>query len=648
MADTARELIGASLRLLRAVPPIELRVAGERDGATTIKTRRFATHDEAEGWAVDLDTNPAVRSVYVTMNSFDPVRIKGAAADDQSVTRREWLLVDVDPVRPKDFNSTDGELEAASTTADRIENWLGEAGWPEPVRALSGNGAHILYRIDLPNDERSLRLVAGALATLSERFSTDAVSVDTTVSNASRITKLYGTVTRKGIASAERPQRRSKISRIPRVVEVVPEPLIAALLPVAATPALRPVVVPAHGGAKYDLGQVLSRLAVLRTFAKDGAIWHVVRCPWSSEHSTEREDQATVVVVQPDGAMGFRCLHEHCTGRNWSDLRDQLGIETMGWQEKRARDTARRTEHGIPAAAPAIAAAAAPATDPGIERRSKRVTICDLERRDEVLNGLDFYAAHGRMPRSMSTGMKRLDGMLLGGFREEMFYVLGGESGRGKSSLLMQWAFQIAADWEEERRVVAIVTPEMSADSLDVRSYALLNRQSIADYRRGVLTMRPTWERTRAPQNVRASFDPSDIEAFAFEENPVLFIVDYAQQAVDYSDQKRYTALAELGARCLRIAKSRKIPVILGTQVNVSADREFSIRETKILEHQADVVIYIDIELDKAVDANGHPQVKASSLRVHKHRHGPAGKIPIVWHRELYRFEEEADRNWRG
>ena len=46
-------------------------------------------------------------------------------------------------------------------------------------------------------------------------FSDDCVEIDTSVFNASRITKLYGTITRKGADTEERPHRQSRILDIP-------------------------------------------------------------------------------------------------------------------------------------------------------------------------------------------------------------------------------------------------------------------------------------------------------------------------------------------------------------------------------------------------------------------------------------------------
>jgi len=88
--------------------------------------------------------------------------------------------------------------------------------WERPILADSGNGAHLLYRIDLPNDQEALAFVTHALAELDRRYSDDVVKVDVTSANAARIWKAYGTVARKGDSIPGRPHRLSRILEVPR------------------------------------------------------------------------------------------------------------------------------------------------------------------------------------------------------------------------------------------------------------------------------------------------------------------------------------------------------------------------------------------------------------------------------------------------
>lgn len=156
-------------------------------------------------------------NVYYSLNPIcqlpfldapNEIKPRGRGATDKDVLCRVWLPIDVDPIRPADCPSTDAEHEAVLARAADIRDWLCEKhAWPWPVEIDSGNGAHLMYRIDLPNDPESKSLIRNVLARLSERFSDSVCKVDTSVYNASRIMRLPGTRNRKGQATEERPHR---------------------------------------------------------------------------------------------------------------------------------------------------------------------------------------------------------------------------------------------------------------------------------------------------------------------------------------------------------------------------------------------------------------------------------------------------------
>jgi hypothetical protein len=70
---------------------------------------------------------------------------------DNEVPKRVWILIDFDPKRPLGVSSTDAEPGAVRDWARRCRDYLREQGWPEPIFADSGAGAHLRYRFDLPN-----------------------------------------------------------------------------------------------------------------------------------------------------------------------------------------------------------------------------------------------------------------------------------------------------------------------------------------------------------------------------------------------------------------------------------------------------------------------------------------------------------------
>jgi len=134
---------------------------------------------------------------------------------DNNILSRRWLPIDLDPVRPAGISSSDEEHAAAILRAQTIARDMVDE-WDWPIIADSGNGAHLLYRVDLPNNQEALTFVSGALAELDRRYSDSVVKVDLTSANAARIWKAYGTVARKGDSIPGRPHRISRILEVAR------------------------------------------------------------------------------------------------------------------------------------------------------------------------------------------------------------------------------------------------------------------------------------------------------------------------------------------------------------------------------------------------------------------------------------------------
>ena len=280
--------------------------------------------------AAALDADPEVRGIYVTLNEVKGALLARRAnrvkmrltrndptTSDTDILRRRWLPIDLDPVRPSGVSSTDAEHDAALAKADEIALWLSERGFPAPIRADSGNGAHLLYRIDLPPDDGGL--VKGVLTTLDALFSDGAVTVDTANANPARIWKLYGTTSRKGDHTPERPHRRARILSAPETAEVVAPQLlreIAALLPVEAPAPSSP-----KGGKALDLGAWLREhaLAVRSTRPWQGGTLYVLEdCPFSGAHH-----DGAFAIQFPSGAVYAGCHHASCGGgvQRWPELR---------------------------------------------------------------------------------------------------------------------------------------------------------------------------------------------------------------------------------------------------------------------------------------------------------------------------------------
>jgi hypothetical protein len=287
---------------------------------------------------------PFAMGTYIIPNQVNPALLarannrsrnvgdKDPLTTDKEIQRRCYFMIDCDPVRPAGISSTEAEHDAALARAQEIRDTLTGLGWPEPIQADSGNGGHLLYRIDLSNDEETRKLLECALKVLAFRHSDPAITLDQTVFNASRIWKLYGTPAAKGDDVPDRPHRIARLLHVPNERKVVPQSLIEALaarLPKQDSP--RDDGRTGHREG-IDLAEWIAEhnLEVIgpRDWEK-GKLWIFPVCPWDDAH----RNRSAYLIQFSNGGIAAGCHHNGCAGKGWPDLRD---VTEPGWQDGQA------------------------------------------------------------------------------------------------------------------------------------------------------------------------------------------------------------------------------------------------------------------------------------------------------------------------
>jgi hypothetical protein len=207
-------------------------------GAWAFRTFAGGDLDGMAAWVAE--NGDTATGVYYNLNPVPAGLPREVTNGD--VTYRRWLLVDVDRFKTnetKKLSATDGEHEAAQSLSADVRAWLADFGWPEPVVIDSGNGWHLLYRLDLPNDDLGRALVRAVLKAAADRWDGDRGSVGKECHDARRIAKLPGTWARKGPDTDDRPHRLARLVLVPEVVAVVTPDLLqraGGTTPRAATP----------------------------------------------------------------------------------------------------------------------------------------------------------------------------------------------------------------------------------------------------------------------------------------------------------------------------------------------------------------------------------------------------------------------------
>ena len=241
---------------------------------------------------------------------------------DNDIIGYQWILIDADPVRPSGVSATADEKEKAHQKSIAVYRFLRDAGFSDPVVADSGNGYHLLYRIQ--GEISSKETIADFLKVLHMWFSSEDVLIDTAVFNPSRITKLYGTIARKGANTPERPHRLSKILHAPEELKPTPMSLVRKIA--GNTAKLVQPELPAsgkHSATTFDMDAFLALHHVevaKKVVLSDQTKYILAECPFNCEHKAP--DAA--VFVRQNGALGFKCFHNSCSEYGWHDFRAKV------------------------------------------------------------------------------------------------------------------------------------------------------------------------------------------------------------------------------------------------------------------------------------------------------------------------------------
>lgn len=270
-------------------------------------------------------------NIYITLNQvnescFSRTQcekfMKGVnTTNDTEIDGYTYLFIDIDPKRPAGISSSNEEYKAACDKAGKVCNYMESIGFEKPIKAISGNGAHLLYPIVLENNDENKKLVEKCLKALALLFDDDVVSIDTSNFNPSRICKLYGTMAQKGANTEDRPHRMSRIFECPeelRVTDKVYLEKLANEYPEEEHPA--PARYNNYNANEFDVEEWLKKhgLRYKEASWRDGCKKLVLdHCPFNHQHKAPD----SMILVQSNGAIGFKCLHNSCQDKKWKDVR---------------------------------------------------------------------------------------------------------------------------------------------------------------------------------------------------------------------------------------------------------------------------------------------------------------------------------------
>lgn len=249
-------------------------------------------------------------------------QVKGTATSKQDIAHRWWLPIDVDCERPSGVSSTDEEKSKAHKKAQEIFMFLRGNGFSTPVVCDSSSGYHILYPIDMQNDQQSEDTIKAFLEILASNFTDEHVKIDTVLYDANRILRLSGTYGRKGRSTKQRPHRIAKILSVPDSIIRMTREQVDAFNEKYKIKVEQPQRRQFNGvNEQFNLREFISKHGI--KVAKEipltggGTKYVLEECPFDSQHKAP--DSA--LFEMPNGSIAFKCFHNSCAQYDWRAFR---------------------------------------------------------------------------------------------------------------------------------------------------------------------------------------------------------------------------------------------------------------------------------------------------------------------------------------
>ena len=306
-------------------------------------------------------------------------------------------------------------------------------------------------------------------------------------------------------------------------------------------------------------------------------------------------------------------------------------------------------------------------------------------------------AAHQRQGglSGVTTGLRDMDGKL-GGLHRSDLLILAGRPSMGKTALATNIAFNAAKAHRVERdaegnertaegAVVAIFSLEMSAEQLAARILAERTRVASDRMRRGMVPQDKFADLVMASQDLsRLPIFIDDTPALSIsairtrsrrlkrQHNLGLIVIDYLQLIAPSPGgrhENRVQELSEITRGLKTLAKELNVPVLAASQLSRAVEQRedkrpqlSDLRESGTIEQDADVVMFIfreeyylmrseptqrtDEAMDKFLARHERWQQRCdevynkAEVNIAKQRHGPIGKVELLFEGEFTRFAD--------
>lgn len=502
-------------------------------------------------------------ALYFTLNKIDDAcysreqhdkistKVKATTSDNEILSRK-WCLIDVDCEKPSDTNSTNEEKELAKVVVNNVYKFLRDEGFEKPVICDSANGYHLLYKQDMQSTPANTEVMKKFLQVLDMYFSNEKVKIDCSTYNASRVCKLYGTYSRKGSNTKDRPQRMSYILQVPTEVKITPNEYFEKVASYWPQPAQKDRL-NNYGASTFDLDEFIrehnieiSKVVETQNYTK----YILAECPFNSAHKAP--DSA--LFKMKDGGYGFKCLHNSCSQYTFKDFR--LKYDPQAYQRRDYREFQHKQRINSSYKEPFT-----PAVETE-DKGKKWLQMSEIKR----INIEDLMC--------IPTGYTELDKKIVGLFAGELSILSGGNAS-GKTSWLdcvalnaVQKGFKVGIwsgemqDWRFQNWIIQIAAGKAFTKRKEGYDNLYYVPNSITEKISAWLDEKLFLYNNNYGNNFQQIF--SDVKTLVEEKSVQLIIIDnLAALDIDSYDGEKYTKQTKFVIELKEFAKQKNIHILL-------------------------------------------------------------------------------------
>ena len=502
-------------------------------------------------------------ALYFTLNKIDDacysreqhdkisMKVKATTSDNEILSRK-WCLIDVDCEKPSDTNSTNEEKELAKVVVNNVYKFLRDEGFEKPVICDSANGYHLLYKQDMQSTPANTEVMKKFLQVLDMYFSTEKVKIDCSTYNASRVCKLYGTYSRKGSNTKDRPQRMSYILQVPTEVKITPNEYFEKVASYLPQPTQKDRL-NNYGASTFDLDEfirehniAISKVVETQNYTK----YILAECPFNSAHKAP--DSA--LFKMKDGGYGFKCLHNSCSQYTFKDFR--LKYDPQAYQRRDYREFQHKQRINSSYKEPFT---------PAVETEDKGKKWLQMSEIKRV-NIEDLMC--------IPTGYTELDKKIVGLFAGELSILSGGNAS-GKTSWLdcvalnaVQKGFKVGIwsgemqDWRFQNWIIQIAAGKAFTKRKEGYDNLYYVPNSITEKISAWLDEKLFLYNNNYGNNFQQIF--SDVKTLVEEKSVQLIIIDnLAALDIDSYDGEKYTKQTKFVIELKEFAKQKNIHILL-------------------------------------------------------------------------------------